>query len=133
MFMDSDDKISPILLQSVYEVIENNMDVDMIKLPCPRLTAPTAAYDKLNNTIDFITNKLQIAVLLGYTWSMIWRRDKIKNIRHLINKGMCAELPYNWMVFNECDTFYILNKPLYTYNTANMKSINKSKNPNRAT
>ena len=139
LFVDSDDYISSIAVEQLYDAIECQ-NVDVLVFDYVQGDLGYNNYSLMLN--DLIVQKLKNELFNIKTldadyykyfpvsvWSKIYRTDFIKNNNIYFPEGICYEdVPYWANIFLKAESVAYIPKPFYYYNNKNTSSVMTIKN-----
>lgn len=123
-FVDSDDWIEPILIESCVTVIRKKHNIDVIRYGYyeeESLNKRIIRCSSNENDIIFSLNtffeKCDNYCYWGFVWNTAFRRDLIRELRFDENINYCEDHIFTYEYMIRCKTMRFLSLPLYHYQT----------------
>lgn len=123
-FVDSDDWIEPILIESCVAVIRKKHNIDVIRYGYyeeESLNKQIIRCSSNENDIIFSLNtffeKCDNYCYWGFVWNTAFRRDLIRELRFDENINYCEDHIFTYEYMIRCKTMRFLSLPLYHYQT----------------
>lgn len=123
-FVDSDDWIEPILIESCIGVISETHNIDIIRYGYyeeESLNKQIIRCSSNENDIIFSLNtffeKCDNYCYWGFVWNTAFRRDLIRELRFDENINYCEDHIFTYEYMIRCKTMRFLSLPLYHYQT----------------
>lgn len=121
IFVDSDDWIESLLIDSCINLIQKHPKIDIIRYgyyeekSSNKYTIRNSKENEITSSLPYFFEKCNNYGYWGYIWNTAFRKELISELRFNENINWCEDHIFTYKYFIKCKSMFLLSLPLYHY------------------